>query len=500
MRAFFILTGITLTALVLGCWRMDHPGLYYDEMLFGNAAVGGKTDDFVRLRIASVPFLLMDYIGALKSWLYYPVFSLFPVGYWSVRVPALLIGLAGGLWLVAALWVGFGRSAALAGAVLILLDPTLITQARLDWGPNALMFFFRGLMVFSLVNWIKTGTVRWAWLALVAAGLGIFDKLNFLWISSSGAGALVLVYADTLRSFARAHRRHALALAVLAVGGLGAAAVRGILLAQHEDIGWPGRIGYALTLLRYVFCGGGALDFISGDGLRLERWILPGYLLTVLVALRGRVRDKRLYAWIWVFAGLLCVAFILTKSATGPHHASVLSGIWQLTLAPLLGAAWDNAPARWTVPVGLALAGAGCVIANVICIRAFDNPVNPNWDPANTRAALFARAYPEARFLCTDWGIGTLVITLTRDQPGAMDAWPAFTRPDDAVRFVRNLPRDKDLYIYTRLPGFENFKDNRANLLLALDSNHISHTVAARFPDRKGTAMIEIWRVPAAPK
>lgn len=502
-----LLALLTLVSIFLGCWKIGHPGLYYDEMLFGNAAIGGKSDNFVRLRIGGVPVLLMDYIGALKAWIYYPVFYLFSVNYWSVRLPAILIGTAGSLALVAALWRGFGRSAAIAGAVLILLDPTLITHSRLDWGPNALMFLFRGLMILSAVEWIKTRRLKWAWLGLAAAALGIFDKLNFIWIASAGVGSLLLVYPGALRTFVRT--RQGLLLAGVAIAGLGIAIARGVKLSEHQSIDWAHRLGYALTLLRYTFSGGGALNFISGDGLRLEQWILPGYGLAALGSLTGwrtlgqNADDKRLYIWIWVFTGMLGAAFILTKSATGPHHSSVLSGIWQLTLAPLLGASWDRQGSRLrriAIPAALTVALSGSIIANLVCIRAFERPVNYNWDPANTRAAFFAREHPEARFVSTDWGIGTQVIALTDDHPGIMDAWPEFVKAENAVNFFRHFARDKDTYIYTRLPGFENFKGNRENLSLALDSNHIGHDVVMRYSNWKGEPMIEIWKVPAAAK
>lgn len=494
---------LVLAAIVLGCWQITHPGLYYDEMLFTNAAVGGKTDDFIRLRIHGIPILLMDYIGALKAWIYRPIFAVFPVGYWSVRLPAILIGVFGGLAGVIALWKGFGQSAAIAGAVLILLDPTLITHSRLDWGPNALMFCFRGLLIWFIVEWTRTPRPKWLWLALAACCLGIFDKLNFIWIAAAAAGALVLVYFSALRSFARACPRPALLLGAGTVLGLGCILIRCALVAEHVDTSWSTRLFQAWSLIRATFFGGGALDFVSGDGGRLERWLWPGYALVALVALTGwkTLAARRLYAWIAVFTGLLALAFILTKSATGPHHSAVLSGVWQLLLAPLLGSAWDKASGRFRKPavaLALALAGAGCVVATSVCIGAFSRPTNANWDPACAQAALFARDHPDAQMICTDWGAGTQIIGLTKDHPGAGDFWSDFTTSEGADGVIHHLSRDRDTYFYVRLPGFENFKGNRDHLVAALDSAHLAYQVMSTWRNWKGVPMIEIWKVPTA--
>src|ERR1700754_1472757 len=99
-----ILLFIALGAVILACRKIGSPGLYYDEMLFANAALGGRSNSFIGLRIWGIPVLLMKYMGALKSWVYYPVFLFFPVNSWTTRLPAILLGIAGGGWLVLALW------------------------------------------------------------------------------------------------------------------------------------------------------------------------------------------------------------------------------------------------------------------------------------------------------------------------------------------------------------------------------------------------------------
>lgn len=495
---------LVLTALTFACWNISQPGLYYDEMLFGNAAVGGK--DYV-FTFHGIPVLIMAYIGALKSWIYYPIFAIFPVNYLSVRLPAILLGVMGAIWLVAALWRGFGRNTAMIGAVMILLDPTIITHSRLDWGPNALMFFFRGMLVYYIVKWLQTAKPASAWLALAAMSFGLFDKLSFMWVAAPAAAALIFVYPHKLRSFFLSHPAHATALAILSVEILAIGLIRSIMLTEHQDIDWAYRISYALGNLRLTMSGGGALNCISGGGFKLEKWFWPGYLIATVIAILGCISLfrvavlRRLYIWLLTFMVLVTVAYISTRTATGAHHSSVMSGIWQMALAPLLGAVLDDRNS-WlkrfrliAIPAALGLILAGSIVCNIICIKAWAYPTSPSWDPAVTRAALFAKEHPDACFLSSDWGIGNQVMTISKGHPRLIECWSQFTAREEAEKVIAGLPADKDVYIYTSRPGFENFKGNRDNLLNALEKNHFTHEVAMTYPDRNGSPMIEIWKI-----
>ncbi|HMG83872.1 MAG TPA: glycosyltransferase family 39 protein [Ferruginibacter sp.] len=500
---------VILTAFFLACWKIRQPGLYYDEMLFVNAAVGGKTDDFIALKVWGIPVLLMDYIGALKAWFYYPIFSIFHVTYWSVRFPAICFGIAGGVALVAALWRGFGKNSAITGSIMILLDPTLLTHSRLDWGPNALMFFFRGILLFSVVSCIQTKKIKWAWIALAAAFLGLFDKLNFIWFACAIVGAVAVAYYYQLKNNHLLKTQKAKPIIIVGSVIILATIIRAITVAQQISISWPDRITGACSLLRFTLCGGGALNFIAGNGLRIEHWFWPGYLIVFIAAVSSikylfkQKEQQRLFTFLGVTLLLVTGAFILTKSATGPHHSSMISGLWQMVVAPIVGAALDNRQpgldslARFFVKIGLAVIFIGSCIANIICINAFAKPTNSNWDTANTTAASFAQQHPGAYFISTDWGMSTQIIGLTNGRSEISDAWPSFATPGSAVTTITTMKRDKDTYIYTQLPQFEVFKNNRANLFAALQKDSVDYQIVQTYANVSGQPMIQLLLIPA---
>src|SRR2546430_14732892 len=66
--------------LALSTVLISLPGLEYDEVLFGSGALG-LNGDFVVFRWSvarhQIPLMLMPYIGAVKAYIYKPLFLLF---------------------------------------------------------------------------------------------------------------------------------------------------------------------------------------------------------------------------------------------------------------------------------------------------------------------------------------------------------------------------------------------------------------------------------------
>ena len=61
----------------LAAFRIELPGLYMDEVDFVNAAQGGADNTMIYMRLGPVPILLMPYLGALKAWVWAPIFRVF---------------------------------------------------------------------------------------------------------------------------------------------------------------------------------------------------------------------------------------------------------------------------------------------------------------------------------------------------------------------------------------------------------------------------------------
>ena len=89
---YLLIVFCLIVFVFIGTYEIQLPGLYYDEALFVNAASGGVTDLFIYKRLFGFPIMLMPYIGALKSWLYFPIFKFFGINFVTIRLPAVLLG------------------------------------------------------------------------------------------------------------------------------------------------------------------------------------------------------------------------------------------------------------------------------------------------------------------------------------------------------------------------------------------------------------------------
>ena len=122
---------------------MPYPGIQNDEALFG-VPIFANVEHSLRMRAFhhDVPLMVMTYVGALKSWVYWVLFRVWKPSLASVRWPVLLtcaatVWLSGRLLLRAA-----GRTAAVAAAALLATDATFLLTSVFDWGPVAFQRLF----------------------------------------------------------------------------------------------------------------------------------------------------------------------------------------------------------------------------------------------------------------------------------------------------------------------------------------------------------------------
>jgi len=503
--------------------HIDRPGLYYDEILFVNAAVGGLGDQFVALRIGGVPVMLMHYIGALKAWIWAPIFALWEVDAASVRVPAILIGVMGNLLACVAMGRWFGRPAAVVTALAICFDPTVGLQSRLDWGPNAIMYLCRGGFLLS-VALAATGRARSGLIGTVVfAAAGCFDKLSFLWIAVPGVVMFVLLYWDLIRDRLRLHRRVTIAWALgITVVVCGALLLAIVVQMQPPSGGLAARVNQAGQLLWSALAGDGAISVVywgkAGQHGAHAALVVGALALAAALGL-GSLRQQGahwLRAWIWLiaFCVLVVLMFVATRAATGPHHAAVIGGLWQLPFVPPIAAGISRAftaraPTRSgsgrpatrgtliaVVQCGLVgLMSATCLIMTWQRVSALTAPpVNPNWDAANWEMGQFVADSTAEAVVFTDWGMANHAIAATRGQSGRLsDAWPVFRSESAAIEALRRHGT-RCLYCL-RMPVSEAMRGNRERFLAAAATLGLEPSRVAAFESEQGSEMIELVRL-----
>jgi len=174
-------------------------GIQNDEALFGSAIYEQSgIADHVQIGGKRVPLMLMSYLGALKSWIYTPLFRRWRPSAASTRIPMILVGVA----TICLFWSLTrrisGPRAAMTACALLTADTLFLLTTCFDWGPVALQHLLLVSALLCLVRFHEEG--RWQFLAagFFLFGLGMWDKALFAWVLSGVAIATLAVYPKAL--------------------------------------------------------------------------------------------------------------------------------------------------------------------------------------------------------------------------------------------------------------------------------------------------------------
>lgn len=186
--------------------QLDLPGLYYDEaldvvptmqLLLGQP-VTLERGVGVWVGSTAFPLMIMDYVGAVNTYLMLPFFALLGVNVYSLR---LMTVAAAALSLVLGYRVGvrlFGRTVALVAMVLLAIHPSFVFWSRMGITVTSVMAVFSLGSLLALLNWWEKRDQRYLALGCLLLGLGLWAKLLFLWwiVALVVTGAIVLVLSQ----------------------------------------------------------------------------------------------------------------------------------------------------------------------------------------------------------------------------------------------------------------------------------------------------------------
>ena len=192
--------------------------------LFSRALSSGRSFRITRSALPRHYFqvMIVNYLGELKTLLYFPILRVFHPSVWSLRLPAVFLSMG----TIVLTWLYTrrvaGNHAAAIAAILLAADPSFLLTGTLDWGPVDLQHLLLMTGLVSLLRWAGAGrssrtSLAWLALAFFAWGLGFWDKALFVWPLSGLAVAALCVYPRHVFSRIRL-REIAVALAALLTG------------------------------------------------------------------------------------------------------------------------------------------------------------------------------------------------------------------------------------------------------------------------------------------
>ena len=198
-------------------WRWIASGVGYqvDEAIYVESAafvLRGSDPPPYRYDLASWvstrgrrwPLMIIPYVGTAKAAVALPLFAAFGIGAPTARAAgALLAGIGiGGLSLLLARRVH--PAAGFATGLLLAVHPSCLAFTVFDNGGASVGIASLGILALAVDHHLRARTRTSAFLVGIAAGLGVWARLNFLWLLASAAIAAVLVWRRTLR-LPRAH-------------------------------------------------------------------------------------------------------------------------------------------------------------------------------------------------------------------------------------------------------------------------------------------------------
>jgi hypothetical protein len=473
------LPSLLLLYLALATYKIHLPGLYYDEMLFVGPAAGERP----YLTVFGLPLLTFPYIGALKAWLYTPIFKLFGLSVVSIRLPAILIScgtLAFGYLLLRRILT---PQLAVAFTLACATHPGFVLLTKVDLGPIALMLFFKAVCLYLWLRWLQTPRFfSWSLAGAIAAcALGFFDKFNFVWFVIALVVSTVAVYGREIFQKVQnvpLRRLVPFAVGVIAVGLLALWIIFPLL--QKPNIRMlSDRVSEIWRIYESVTTGGTTayLWFKSPPAVpSWTGWAVPSIavLLSFLAVLAyGRDdRNKKVDGWrlrfcLWclLMFGIIFLEMILTPQAGGPHHTVMLFP-FDLLAGFVAAYLFANSLSKKFRPMVLVLESCvlfGLVASNLISLGVqfskFDDisSFRGRWSP---HVELLARYLDKAAhkvdsIFVIDWGIGLELAALCRPDIGRKvhDAWPTFLgwsadKPDASAQIMQVFPpRREALYV-----------------------------------------------------
>jgi 4-amino-4-deoxy-L-arabinose transferase-like glycosyltransferase len=93
----------------------------------------------------------------------------------------------------------FSRKVALVSLMLFATDPTFIFANKLDWGPISLMLALEISSLYFLWRWMLEGRRRFLGLAGFLFGLGLYNKIIFIWYLAAVFIALFVCCREQIR-------------------------------------------------------------------------------------------------------------------------------------------------------------------------------------------------------------------------------------------------------------------------------------------------------------
>ena len=524
--------------LALSLHQLHLPGPNYDEAVEAKPAVQilqhlpveAHRNAVVYLFGSALPLMIVDYVGALNTYILLLYFKLGGISVTVMRLWPITVG-AAILWLTWRLGrTLFGARAGFVAAMLLAVQPSFIFFARQGiYVTNTTIALMLAIWL-ALLRLATTGRARWLWLAALMAGLGLWAKFIMLWPLLATGVMLPFLWgcreALGLRPAADFSPRVLLRPRVLGPGLLAfLAGLSPFILFNLKTgatfqhfMGTLNKSYYGVENADYfhnlLVRRGQIRDFLRGDhfwylgGSFADTLAWPAFLIAaiiILVVLIGRWRQKQMRTLalralaVFIFFLLLLLQTPLTPTALWYTHLAMFSSVLVLAMA----GGWELFFRQFSGRTPMLLTGVFLALMLFSGVRAdvgYHRALAATGGYADHSDAVY-RLNDEllARGIFSpyalDWGFDAPLILVSqgRINPIEIFGYEPYDHPDDgfAAR-VTPMLQDANAYFLVHAPDRTNFPGRREALQAAADALGVRLETVAVIRERSGAPHTEI--------
>lgn len=496
---------------VLGLVFIGRTGIEEDEAIFATPLF--RDWCFYALPLGPhhrLPLMHMSYLGALKTWLYAPLFLFVAPSPEAIRLPAVLTGSA----TIVLFWILLervnSRGAAFAGCVLLATDVIFLLTTTYDWGPVALQHLLTVTAMLLAVLWYQSGRQGFLAAAAFFCGLAFWDKAIFGWMFAGlCCGSLIFTRGIIRRLTFRAA---ALAMGALFVGALpvliynlaatprfatirsnaqftphffaaglhamritwNGSALFGIAHDTAPRVGTPQGVVQQASFYLHAVTGDWHTNFIDAA--------LVGGLVVLVLRRRSAARDAMMFA---LLAGAVALTIMLLSGGGSSAHHTIL--MWPLPVF-FLAVALGEVPGRVRFAVVCFLAVTNLLVTNQYLYQFVRYGSSDAWTDAIYPLAAALSKTHASEAVVTDWGIADQLCVLNRNDPPAHPVPLPLKEAD-----VQILADEKAIWV-EHVSGHEVFNGANDHVLEAARKARFSPVKLDTIYDRNGRAIFQTLR------
>jgi hypothetical protein len=510
---------LILLYLFFALIKIKYPGVQYDELQFGNIARGEVDSTFVRYSFGHFPVLMMSYVGALKAYLYFPIFKIFGVSAYSIRIPMIAISAVGFCFLYSAVKKYFNKSLALLSLFIIVLDPSFIAFSRYDVGPTTLEFLCKVVVYYFLVLYLERRTMKHAIYVYAFLVLGLFNKLNFIWFVNGLFISLIIVNREYWFRILRRkpnkkeliHFIYLCAGYFILVGYFFFISKAYLLLDPASLVEIAARWKIVLPNIYDLITGVGYYKYVFGNlDLSLTKYIFFFYIFFLFVGFVQVVysdkidsKYKKGYFFLLLIIIFTIAQIFVTKEADNPWHFFSIyptySILFSYSVYLTIQALYPIGKKRKVIAFGvISIIAFYQIFIDVRYIDAYGKPAkNIFWSNSIYNLIDYTQSNPH-KFASVDWGMHTQLITFSGQRDKYVEI--SFVLNDD-----KTFKEDKQWLFDAFLNPIQNycfivhpddeglFPNAKRNLFNLAEEYDISLGMTKIFSDENGKVIYEIY-------